>query len=322
MQSSGTFMTAAISAAAACWLAWPTPTDLPRRGPSREEIRREALVRARRSLTWAEQQSRAATERQFEPVDDFFADAKRRTPQFAGSVLGWSSKWRFVADKMPFTRGDRHAEFLRQTFKEQLFAPEDLSRAVEQVVRSYGDSLSEIENRMLVKLRQDLSDLPPSALPEFADETALAGAYQEALRRTLDHVGADLKADISKELVSLVAGEVLTQVAVRLGVSAGILGAGASTSWATFGAGLVAGLIVDQLVSWIWDWWADPTGNLAAELNAKLDQLQRLIVEGDDASPGLKQALAEFARRRAEVRQAAISELLEGGETLKKQDNR
>jgi hypothetical protein len=104
---------------------------------------------------------------------------------------------------------------------------------------------------------------------------------------------------------------VLTQVAVRLGVSAGILGAGASTSWATFGAGLVVGLIVDQLVSWIWDWWADPRGSLATELNAKLDSLHALIVDGDAQTPGLRTALGEFARHRAELRRAAVLDLLQ-----------
>lgn len=316
VQSSGTFLTATLGVLATYALVWPTSTDFPQAGPSREEIRREALLRARRSLNWAERESLTAAERQLTPLREFFADAKTRTPQFAASALGWSSKWRLAADKLPYTDGDRHSSFLRQTFNEQLFAPEELTRAVEQTVCSYADSLAEIENRMLVKLRQDLSDLPASGLPEFADEEALANAYQGALRRTLDHVHSDLKADIVKELASMVAGEVLAQVAVRLGVSAGILTAGAGASWATFGAGLVAGVIVDQLVGWIWDWWADPTGSLSADLNQKLDQLEQLIIAGDDATPGLERALAEFGRRRAEIRRAAIFELLAGSESL------
>ncbi|HUY87636.1 MAG TPA: hypothetical protein VMV10_02770 [Pirellulales bacterium] len=295
------------TAAATCWLGWPATTEPPR-GPSPAEIRAEAAARAERSLAWADAESQRAL--QLAPLDEFFADVKKHTPQFADAVLGLGSKWRFVADKLPYTRGNRHAEFLQSAFREHLFAPEDLSRAIEQIARSYADSLTAIENRMLVKLREDLSDLPPAALPQFADEATLWAAYQDALQRTLAHIGDDLKADVSQELVSLVAGEVLTQVAVRLGVSAGILGAGAGASWATLGAGLVVGLIVDQLVSWIWDWWADPRGNLAAELNDKLNHLHALIVDGDDAAPGLKAALGDFARRRAELRKAAILELL------------
>ncbi len=316
MQSSGTLLTATFGVLAAYALGWPTPTDFPQSAPTHAEIRREASLRARRSLSWAERESLTAAERQLAPLREFFAAARTRTPQFATRVLGWSSKWRLAADKLPFTDGNRHASFLRQTFNEQIFASEELTRAVEQAISSYGDALVAIENRMLVKLRQDVSDLPASALPEFADEKALSGAYQGALRRTLDHVHADLKADIAQELVSLVAGEVLAQVAVRLGVSAGILTAGAGASWATFGAGLVAGVIVDQLVGWIWDWWADPTGSLTAELNQKLDQLEQLIIAGDDAAPGLKRALAELGRRRSEVRRAAIVDLLGASEGL------
>jgi hypothetical protein len=311
MQSQGTFLTVVLSAAAACWLGWPTAAERPEAGPSAEEVRAQAIARAERSLAWADGESQTAAALQLAPLDEFFADAKTRTPQFAEGVLGWGSKWRFVADKLPFAKGGRHAEFLRQAFSEQLFAPDDLARAVEQVARSYGDSLSEIENRMLVKLHEDLSDLPAETLPEFADQPTLSAAYQEALERTAAYIGSDLTADVTKELVSLVAGEVLTQVAVRLGVSAGILGAGASTSWATLGAGLVVGLIVDQLVSWIWDWWADPRGNLATELNSKLDGLHALIVDGDDQTPGLRTALGEFARRRAELRRAAVLDLLQ-----------
>ena len=299
-----------MAAASAAWLGSPAPIEPPC-PPSAAEIRAQAALRAERSLSWAEAESQAAL--QLAPLAEFFAGAKSRTPQFADAVLGFGSKWRFVADRVPFTRGGRHDAFLQAAFREHLFAPDDLTRTIDQLARSYADSLAAIENQMLVKLQADLSDLPPAALPEFADQATLATAYHDAVERTLAHVGADLRADVSQELVSLVAGEVLTQAAVRLGVSAGILSVGAGTSWATLGAGLVVGLIVDQLVSWIWDWWADPSGNLAAELNAKLDRLHALIVDGDEASPGLKRALAEFARRRAELRRAAIMELLQTG---------
>lgn len=295
-------------AAAACWLGWPATAEPPR-PPSAAEIRAAAALRAERSLAWADAESQAALD--LAPLAEFFADVKSHTPQFADAVLGFGSKWRLAADKLPFTRGDRHAEFLHAAFREHLFAPADLSKAIEQIARRYADSLAAIENQMLLKLRQDLSDLPPAALPQFADQATLSAAYHDALERTLARVGADLKADVGQELVSLIAGEVLTQAAVRLGVSAGILGAGAGASWATLGAGLVVSLVVDQLVGWVWDWWADPRGNLAAELNAKLDQLHSLVVDGDGASPGLKAALGEFGRRRAELRRAAILKLLQ-----------
>jgi hypothetical protein len=219
-----------------------------------------------------------------------------------------------VADKTPFTKGGRQAAYLRQAFDEHLFKPADLERTIEQVAQCYSDSITAIENQMLVKLREDLSDLPATAFAASVDSATLRWVYEAAVERAIERVGMDVTADVATQVVSLVAGEVLTQVAVRLGASAGILSAGAGTSWATFGAGLAIGLIVDQLVSWVWDWWADPRGSLAAELSLRLDELHALIVEGDGQTKGLRSAFDDFAQRRADVRRAAVMELLGAAE--------
>ena len=312
MRSFGLSLTVVCSAVLAVGLGWPAPRAPTVHTVSADSVRCEAVGRAKNSLGWAERKARHALEGNLAPLDEFFAGVKQRTPDFAEVVLGWGSKWRFVADKTPFTKTGRHAAFLRQVFEEHLFKPDELTRAIEQVARGYADDLTAIENRMLVKIREDLSDLPAAALPEFADLETLLAAYEAAMERAMERVGGDVTADVATQIVSLVAGEVLTQVAVRLGVSAGILSVGAGSSWATFGAGLVIGLIVDQLVSWVWDWWADPRGSLAAELNDKFDELRDLIVEGDDQTRGLRATLADFALRRANVRRAAVLGMVGG----------
>ena len=70
-----------------------------------------------------------------------------------------------MADKAPFTSGQRHSTFLRQAFEEHLFKGDELTRAIEQVAQAYVDDLTAVENRMLVKLRADLDDLPAASLP-------------------------------------------------------------------------------------------------------------------------------------------------------------
>lgn len=277
---------------------------------SRDEIRKQAAERIEPTFAWARRESRRALETQLRLLKVFFDEARERVPEFSESVLGFRGKWYFLADKVPFTKGDRHPEFLRRAFAEHLFAPEDLVQLMEQVSRGYADALESIENRMLVRLREDVEDLPGSALPEFADPTTLRAAYQESIARTLAHFRADLRADLATEVLSLVAGEVLAQVAVRMGVSAGLLAASATTSWATFGVGLAVGLVVDQLVSWVWDWWADPAGQLTTELQSRLQSLHTLIVEGDEASVGLRSRLVDFARQRANLRERAVENLL------------
>ncbi|HUY34452.1 MAG TPA: hypothetical protein VMV69_17025 [Pirellulales bacterium] len=316
MRFLGLSLTVVCGAALVVWWCWPSPpAPSPAPSPasssaedprSADDARREAIGRARKSLAWAERKARDALDGDLAPLDDFFSSVKRRTPEFAEVVLGWGSKWRFVADATPCTKGGRHSAFLRRAFEQHLFKPDELTHAIEQVVRGYGDELTAIENQMLVKIREDLSDLPVAELPQFADDETLRAAYEAALKRATQRVGDDVTADVATQFVSLLACEVLTQAAARLGASAGILGVGAASSWATLGAGLVIGLIVDQLVSWVWDWWADPRGGLASELNGKFDELRDLIVEGDTRSRGLRAALAEFARRRAKLRRAAV----------------
>lgn len=272
--------------------------------PSPEEI-------AGPHLRWAKQQSAQVLEGHLREIDAFFAEAKKNTPEFAERALSFSSKWRLVADHVPFTRGGRHEAFLRTQFEKHLFKPAELGAVIEQVVASYVAHLRSIEGEMLVKVRADVADFPETYLVAELDESALATRYDDALSHALAATGGGVRSDVATQVVSLIAGEVLTQVAVKLGVSAGILGTGAASSWATFGIGAVVGLIVDQIVSWVWDWYADPVGSLAKQLDAKLDGLNRLIVDGSDDVQGLRARLRAYAADRARIRATAVLSVLQ-----------
>lgn len=275
-----------------------------KRVPSPEEI-------ARPHLSWADRQSAEVLHSHLRQIDDFFADAKRRTPAFADRALSFSSKWRLVADNVPFTRGGRHEAFLRSQFEQHVFEPAQLGKVVEQVVSSYLAHLRSIEAEMLVKVRADVAGFPETYLVAELDEANLKARYDEALSQALAATGGGLRSDVATQVVSLIVGEVLTQVATRLGVSAGILGTGAASSWATFGIGLAVGLIVDQIVSWVWEWYADPSGNLARQLADKLDGLNRMIIDGSDGVQGLRSRLKAYASERAGLREAAVLAVLQ-----------
>lgn len=281
----------------------PTPPQI-KLPPPPEEV-------AKPHLGKAEQAAERAIEEHVKALDTFFAYSKKGTRTFAGESLSWSSKWRLVADYVPFTDGDRHQKFIRSKFEEHIFKADQLEEAVKQVVRSYLAHIRSIESKMLVDLRVDVSDFPSAYPLAQLDDKRLQESYDQALSRAIAATGGDLRADIATQLVSIIAGEVLTPVAVRLGVSAGILGTGAASSWATSGIGFVGGLIVDQIVSWVWDWWADPKGNLAADLDKKLDEMNRLIVDGSTDVQGLRDRLKQFARERAATRRAAVLSLLQ-----------
>jgi hypothetical protein len=281
----------------------PTPPQI-KVPPPPEELAKPHLDRA-------EKETKRVIDEHVKDLDAFFTQSKKNTRPFAEEALSWSSKWRLMADYMPFTSKDRHQKFIREKFEEYIFSPAQLEDAVKGSVSSYLVHLRSIEGRMLVDLRADVADFPSSYLLAQVDAARVQAAYDDSLSLAIEATGSSLRADIATELVSIITTEVLTQVAVRLGVSAGILGTGAASGWATFGMGVVVGLIVDQIVSWVWDWWADPKGNLAADLDKKLDEINRLIIDGSGNVQGVRGRLQQFARNRDVVRRQAVLALLQ-----------
>lgn len=295
---------------------------------------------AKPHLNRAEQEAECVIEEHVKAIDTFFADSKNNTRAFANEALGFRSKITLASDQLPSTfnwyyknelsiirwatgkdislkKSEDHKRFIRQKFEELIFKPDQLEDAVKQVLKSYLTHMRSIESKMLVDLRADVSDFPTAFPLAQLDDKRLQESYEQALSRAIAATGSSLRGDVATQLVSIIAGEVLTQVAVRLGVSAGILGTGAASSWATFGIGVVVGLIVDQIVAWVWDWWADPKGSLAADLDKKLDEMNRLIVDGSTDVQGLRDRLKQFARERAATRRTAVLSLLQsaGGGT-------
>ena len=269
------------------------------------------------------------------PVKAFFDDSKARTREFATISLGWSSKWRLVADHSPqaiiyqydvYTglpvswlvpqkykeslKLDYHEKFIRQEFERTVFSREQLAEVIHQAIEGYLAEIRSIENQMLVSLRADIAEFPDVYPIAQLDESQIRAKFDEAIQNAIAATGSQVQADIGTQFVSIIGGEVLTQVAVRLGISAGILGSGAASGWATLGIGVVVGIIVDQIVSWVWDWWADPTGNLASNLDAKLDEMSTLICDGDAKVEGLRQRFQSLASERAKIRETAILDLL------------
>ena len=167
---------------------------------------------------------------------------------------------------------------------------------------------------MLVDLRADAGDFPAAYLLTQLDDKQLQANYDTALAKTIESTGGKLQEDIAAGIVSEIAGQVLAQVAIRLGVRAGILGAGAATGTFTLGVGLVVGLIVDRIVSLVWDWYSDPKANLAGEIDKKLDEMNRLLVDGSTDVKGLRESLRASAPASGKESSSASFNLwLEGG---------
>ncbi len=297
---------------------------------------------ARPNLTWADDECKRVIDKHIAAIDTFFADAKRNTPAFAEDALSYGSKWRLIGDhartipyyylkygkyvsvevlvvdlvrpdlieKLPKEPGDSHQQFIREKFEERVFKADQLQAAVAQAVDSYLKHVKSIESQMLVKMREDVADFPATYVIGRLDDQKLQQSYDEAVSRAITATKKDLGANIGTEIASQITGQVLAHVAVRLLVSSGILAAGAESAPATFGIGLAVAIIVDDIVSRVWNWYADPKGSLAAEVDKKLDEIRRLILDGTNDAKGLRVQLQDIANERARVRSEAVLTIL------------
>jgi hypothetical protein len=272
--------------------------------PPPEEIAKPHLSRAEEAVEHA-------IEEHLQAIDNFFADSKKNTPVFVEQALSWRSKWRLLADYVPYTSGTRHREFIRQPFEEHVFSAQQLEDVLQQIVRSYVTHVRSIEGQMLVDLRADASEFPTVYPLAALNDEQLQERYDQVLSHAIAESGGALQQDIAGQVVAFIVGELVTVLITKFGTSAAILGTGAASNWTTIGIGLVVGVIVDAIVSKLWDWWADPKGTLAAEIDRQLDEMNRLIVVGAADVKGLRQRLKEFAQERAVQRKTAVLSLLE-----------
>jgi len=175
--------------------------------PSPEEIATPHLARA-------EQECERVIEEHLAAVDTFFADAKKNTRPFAEQALSWGSKWRLVADYVPFTSKVRHETFVCDKFQEYVFRIDHVEDTVKHVVANYLKHTDSIEGQMLVDIKTDVADFPSTCKIAKIDPMKLRASYDEAIARAIEATGSSLRADIGTELASIIS-TVESRVAAR-----------------------------------------------------------------------------------------------------------
>ena len=243
-------------------------------------------------------------------LNDLINRAEIRTSRFSEVALSLGSNWRLAKDYVPFTAGGEHEAYLRDQFEELVLSSEDLEREIRLVIDASLREMVRLEGQLFIELRADLEDLPSSMRAGEVSDGQMRQALEQAIRAAATQSSSDFRGAVGQQLVSLIAGEVLAHTAVRLGVSAGILSVGAGAGWATFGVGLVAGILVDSLVSTVWNFWSDPEQDLTRQIQAKLNRMRSLLLEGDSDHPGLRPRLVGLAQERSKAIESVLRELL------------
>lgn len=266
----------------------------------RYDLQRRAWSRVQDCLEAADQACQSAVQDSINRVAGFFASKQVAARSFAKSALSLESKWYFVKDRLPFTNGTEHQQFLRKQFALHVLKPGELERCLEGTFVSFLSQVQGIENQLLVRVRADLSEgewarIVPSSLRQPEEWQA---AFQRHLEAVVLCIGQDLRLRAGQECLALVGGEVAAHLtlkvgaatAQRLGASAGILGTAVSSSWATFGVGLAAAIAVDAFVdSALSAAGYEPETVVAEKIAAAVANIEQLVIFG---SPEVHQTLA------------------------------
>lgn len=277
------------------------------RGPAAEPSVDPALL-VDRHLASARTDAERALERQVDELREFFRERRSRTREFAASVLSLSSKLSLVNGHMPWGDDQAHPRWVRAEFARIVFSDDDLTAAVRRAAAGYERSLRDIDGEMLVALRADVEQTLPSVDVEQLTSTALDD-WTAALRQRSEQLVADaVVREAGAEVAVSVAGDLAAMAATEALVSAGILGVGGASAIETLGIGLVVAIVVD----FAWTSLTDPVGRLADEIDRAIDALAARALDGDQERPGVRQTLAEFARRRQAERRAVLLQVLEG----------
>ena len=245
-----------------------------------------------KSRLQAEGLSRKAIDVELRPLLEFVVERKKGTRAFAESVLDTDMKLKLVQHrgrdffailggiaklavgmdaKYPDEGEKQLAAHVADRFRQHVFKPADLEAVVESVYAGYIARLKEIENTFLVELEIDVDDETIQKLRVTGgkvDADAIAGAID----RTLEGMGDDFGNTIVRELGSYLIGELV----------GGRLVSKTDSGLTKFGKNVAAGVVVDKALD---EGMAragyDPVRTIAGKVDAELDKMYGLLVEGD-----------------------------------------
>lgn len=246
-----------------------------------------------------------------QPVQEYFHRAFARADAFAGEVVSLSGKWQYAKSKLQL--GDKeYAKWMETELTRTLLDPNEMQDVIKKSAQQYLEEITAEENRLLVKLSQDVF-----AMPEFASLHLIS---EEQMKRSFDAALADVSKELPKAIgrdvgtfvASDIAATVLVGVVARLTVSGTIIGGGAAFSPESLGITLVAAVVIDYVVTKAWNMFSDPEKDIAKKVREQLYELRNQVLWGDGNKDddGLLHELDQLSKARAKLRSSAIKHMI------------
>lgn len=272
-------------------------------------IREKAWSKIEPQLAKADEEAAAEIRQATSEIDHFFNASKRGARPLAKEMLSFRGEWASIKSglfrlwsKLPLGEPDADVKLMNDKFAEYVFKPDDAKREIEGAIAGYVQRLNAIENKLLVRIRADLSDndLPaPQIIPALNSD--------EALRKEYDRLVSDITASMTRDLAFLgkrelavfigseIATKITVHVATAIGIRLGIVSVGAASSWATFGAGLVVAIAVDFIIDCVEKLAGhDPETAVANKIEEALEHMRVTFVEGDPQASEVYHRLREL----------------------------
>jgi hypothetical protein len=249
----------------------------------------------------------------------FFTGRKKGARSFASQVLGHRLK--YVTSSR-----ETYQKFLVQQFGENLFTPEELEKAVEEVVADFLQTQQLREQLLLAEVRAELKDLPPALVPPSArSEDDFQQEYQRMSERVKASLVREAGVEIGKRVASGITKNILGAVAEAMlkrlgkeGVQGAIAVAGAGLTPVTFGASFILALLIDLAIDRLDHLitGSDAEGRIAARVTSTLDFVQSCLIDGHPDT--VQQYRKQRDQERTGISEKARTEARAAAENIEK----
>lgn len=226
-----------------------------------------------------------------------------RCDAFADQMLSWSAKITLAKEGIGLTAKGAHEQFVRQAFAAQVITTDELRQLVAQTTEGFERDLQAIQNELLVRLRQDIQDVPGNSSSSDRQTAQIVESLEAVI---LTQPAASVSASQQEVIAfaaSTVLAEALTPIAIEVMTSAGLLTAGAVSAPESLGIGLGVAVAVDIAYSKI----TDPAGKLSAILQNQLGSLADAIIAGQPTQPGLRGQLESMLQHQVSTNQEILA---------------